>query len=98
LLTWLVPIAVTATVVSFHATTAPPWRDEFATWSAATRTLPQIVELGRHIDAVTVPHYVFMHVWIAWFGDSVLSLRLPSLMAMTGTAGCRRPAQARLAR
>jgi mannosyltransferase len=87
LVTCLVPMVVTALVVSYHATTAPPWRDEFATWSAATRTLPEMLELGRNIDGVNLPYYLFMHVWIAWFGDSVLSLRLPSVVAMTATAG-----------
>jgi mannosyltransferase len=83
---WLVPAAVTAAIVAHHAARPQLWRDEFATWQAATRTVPQIVALGHHIDAVTVPYYVFMHYWIARFGDSVLALRTPSIIAMTATA------------
>ena len=45
-------------------------RDEIASWSAATRTVPEIFALGRHIDGVLVPDYLFLHYWIGWFGDS----------------------------
>ncbi|MEV4707325.1 glycosyltransferase family 39 protein [Actinoplanes sp. NPDC049316] len=84
-LCWLVPALVTGVVVAFRAGTPEPWRDELATWSAAHRTVPQIVELGRHIDGVTVPYYLLAHV-MAGFGDSVLVLRLPSMFAATATA------------
>ncbi|UQU65951.1 glycosyltransferase family 39 protein [Couchioplanes caeruleus] len=84
-LCWLVPAMVTGVVVAVRAGTPGPWRDELATWSAAHRTVPQIVELGRHIDGVTVPYYLLAHV-MAGFGDSILVLRLPSMLAATATA------------
>ncbi|MDQ3900398.1 MAG: glycosyltransferase family 39 protein, partial [Actinomycetota bacterium] len=33
------------------------------------------------------PYYVFMHGWVWLFGDSELSLRMPSILAVTATAG-----------
>src|SRR3954451_9647205 len=65
-LVWAVPAVVTALVVGYQAGRPDPWRDEFASWSAATRTVPEIVALGRHIDGVIVPYYLFLHVWIGW--------------------------------
>jgi mannosyltransferase len=83
---WIVPTVVTWLTVSYQAAQAPPWRDEFASWSAATRTVPEIFALGRHIDGVTVPYYLFLHYWIDWRGDSVEAMRIPSMAAVTATA------------
>lgn len=81
-LAWLLPAAVAAVVVTYRAARPVPWRDEFASWSAATRTVPEIVALGRHIDGVLVPYYLFLHFWIGWFGDSPAAMRAPSMLAM----------------
>jgi mannosyltransferase len=85
LLCWLVPTLLTGIVVSYRAAVPEPWRDEFATWSAATRTVDQIFAMGQHIDGVTVPYYLLAHGWGVWFGDSVLALRMPSVLAITAT-------------
>jgi mannosyltransferase len=87
LLSWLVPTGVTGLVVRYQIADAQLWRDEFASWSVSTRTVPQILELGKHIDGVTVPYYLFLHYWIRVFGDSVIVLRMPSAIAMAATAG-----------
>ncbi|MEU7902890.1 glycosyltransferase family 39 protein [Actinoplanes sp. NPDC049118] len=84
-LCWLVPTVLTGLLVSFRMARPEPWRDELATWSAATRTVPQIFALGQHIDGVTVPYYLLAHVWSGWFGDSVTALRMPSVLAVTAT-------------
>jgi mannosyltransferase len=63
------------------------WRDELATWSAAFRPTEDLLRLVRTIDAVTAPYYLFMHAWGHLFGDSVLALRLPAVLSMTGAAG-----------
>lgn len=85
-ITWAVPLAAAAWITTWQAARPDPWRDELATWSAATRSVPQIFELGRHIDGVLVPYYLFMHAWIGWFGDSVVAMRMPSLLAMAAAA------------
>ncbi|MGC5030265.1 glycosyltransferase family 39 protein [Micromonospora sp. DT229] len=63
------------------------WRDELATWSAATRSVPGLLRLADSIDAATVPYYLLMHFWLLVVGDTVAALRLPSALAMTAAAG-----------
>ncbi|HEX8345526.1 MAG TPA: glycosyltransferase family 39 protein [Actinoplanes sp.] len=84
---WLWPALLTGAIAA-EAMTAPQlWRDEFATWSAATRSLADLWRMAGTIDLVAFPYYVFMHAWIEAFGDSVWALRLPSVIAMAATAG-----------
>jgi mannosyltransferase len=52
----------------------------------AHRFVPQIWNMAHHTDAVFCPYYLAMHVWTSLFGDSVLSLRLPSILAMSAAA------------
>jgi mannosyltransferase len=60
--------------------------DEIATADAARRTVPQIWQLLHHLDGVFGPYYLLMHLWTRLAGDSVLSLRLPSILAMAAAA------------
>jgi len=85
-LAWFIPAVAAGLVVGHRAAQPQPWRDEFASWSAATRTVPQILALGKNIDGVLVPYYVFLHFWIRLFGDSVRSMRVPSVLAMIALA------------
>ncbi|MEU2735912.1 glycosyltransferase family 39 protein [Streptomyces sp. NPDC007095] len=62
------------------------WRDEAATWQVAHRTVPEIWHLLDRIDVVHGLYYLFMHGVFAVFGDSLLALRLPSVLAMAGAA------------
>ncbi|MGR6917105.1 glycosyltransferase family 39 protein [[Actinomadura] parvosata] len=55
--------------------------DELATISAASRSLPGMFELARHIDGHFLPYYLFMHFW-SQAGTSELWLRLPSALAI----------------
>ena len=82
----LLPAALTLLIAGFQLDRAPLWRDELATWSAATRPLPDLWRMLAGIDAVTGTYYLFLHGWIRLFGDSALALRLPSLLAMAGAA------------
>ncbi|MEV4463133.1 glycosyltransferase family 39 protein [Micromonospora echinofusca] len=86
-LVWIAPSLVTLAVVLTGIDHAQPWRDELATWSAATRSPGELVRLAGTIDAATSPYYLFMHAWVAVFGDSVTALRLPAALAMAATAG-----------
>jgi mannosyltransferase len=84
---WIWPMAVMA-ALGWHGISGPMmWRDELATWSAASRSVPQLWRMVHHIDAVTGVYYFGMHFWIALFGDSPTAMRVPSLIAMTGAAG-----------
>ncbi|WP_344751063.1 glycosyltransferase family 39 protein, partial [Micromonospora olivasterospora] len=84
---WLAPALLTSTVALVGIDRAQPWRDELATWSAATRPLGGLARLAGTIDAGTVPYYLLMHGWLALAGDSATALRLPSVLAMAGAAG-----------
>ncbi|NEB78852.1 hypothetical protein G3I40_27065 [Streptomyces sp. SID14478] len=71
------------------------WRDEAATWGVAHRSVPEIWQLLDRIDVVHGLYYLFLHGVFAVFGDSLLALRLPSVLAMacaaavTGLLGAR---------
>jgi mannosyltransferase len=84
---WLWPMLVTAVVGSYQIGGPIMWRDELATWSAASRSVPQLWHMVHHIDAVMAAYYLGMHFWIVLFGDSPAAMRVPSLIAMTGAAG-----------
>ncbi|SCG63210.1 glycosyltransferase family 39 protein [Micromonospora zamorensis] len=84
---WLVPALLTLAVTLTGLGSAQLWRDELATWSAATRSPADLVRLAGTIDAATGPYYLLMHGWTAAFGDSTTALRAPAVLAMTVAAG-----------
>ncbi|MFD8547184.1 glycosyltransferase family 39 protein [Streptomyces sp. NPDC059649] len=61
------------------------WRDEAATWQAAHRPLSEIAHMVGQVDVVHGLYYAVMHTVFALFGDSLVALRLPSVLA-TATA------------
>jgi mannosyltransferase len=85
--TWLLPTLLALLVGAWGLGGASLWTDELATWSAVTRTTPQLWRLLGHVDAVAAPYYLAMHGWVMIAGDSTVALRLPSLLAGTATAG-----------
>ncbi|MCP3784411.1 glycosyltransferase family 39 protein [Micromonospora sp. A3M-1-15] len=96
-LVWAAPGLLTLVVTLAGIGHAQPWRDELATWSAATRPVPDLVRLAGTIDAATGPYYLLMHGWAALFGTSPAALRLPSALAMAGAAALTARLGARLA-
>ncbi len=85
-LAWAGPTAVTAALALYQINGPILWRDELATWSAASRTPPQLWAMVHNVDAVLGLYYLGLHLWMAVFGDSAAALRLPSALAMTGAA------------
>ncbi|MBM7167622.1 glycosyltransferase family 39 protein [Streptomyces sp. G44] len=73
------------------------WRDEAATWAAAHRTLPELAHMLDRIDVVHGVYYLFMHGVFAILGDSLIALRLPSVLAMAGAAAATAATARRLA-
>ncbi|MEU4162768.1 glycosyltransferase family 39 protein [Actinoplanes sp. NPDC026670] len=64
--------------------------DENASWLVSQRTPAQIIDQAGHFDGVIAPYYMFLHYWTALFGDSEVSMRMPSLIAVAvgvGVAG-----------
>ncbi|MGW4499394.1 glycosyltransferase family 39 protein [Micromonospora sp. NPDC004336] len=84
---WPWPALLTLLVTAAGIGRAQPWRDELATWSAATRPVGDLLRLTGTIDAATGPYYLLMHAWVALAGDSVTALRLPAALAMAAAAG-----------
>jgi mannosyltransferase len=58
--------------------------DEVTSAEVASRSVPQILDLIPHLDAVFGPYYLFLHGWTALAGTSEVALRLPSILAMAG--------------
>ena len=85
-LTWVLPAVVTAALGLYEAGVPQLWRDELATWSAASRTMPQLWAMLHNIDAVLGIYYFGLHAWMAVFGDSPTAMRIPSVIAMTAAA------------
>ncbi|HEY0937257.1 MAG TPA: glycosyltransferase family 39 protein [Trebonia sp.] len=85
-LTWAVPVVVAAAAGLFEIGGPQLWRDELASWSAASRTLPQLWAMLHNIDAVLGFYYFGLHFWMAVFGDSATAMRLPSVIAMAAAA------------
>lgn len=83
---WAAPFLLTLLVIGYGLGQAQPWRDELATWSASNRSLGDLLRLIGTIDAVNGPYYLLMLGWTATFGDSIVALRAPALMAMSGAA------------
>ncbi|MCG5462041.1 glycosyltransferase family 39 protein [Micromonospora sp. MED01] len=84
---WLPPALLTLAVTVTGLGSAQLWRDELATWSAATRSPGDLLRLAGTIDAATGPYYLLMHIWTRVFGDSTIALRVPAVLAMTVAAG-----------
>jgi mannosyltransferase len=85
-LIWAAPAAVTLALGLFEVGVPQLWRDELASWSAASRSLPQLWAMLHNIDAVLGLYYFGLHLWMSVFGDSATAMRVPSVIAMAGAA------------
>lgn len=84
---WIWPMAVMAVAGGLGINGPIMWRDELASWSAASRSLPQLWHMVHDTDAVQGTYYLVLHFWIMVFGASPAAMRAPSVIAMTGAAG-----------
>jgi mannosyltransferase len=62
------------------------WGDESVTYQLAHRDLSQIWHTAQHIDLVHALYYASMHEIFGLFGPGLLTLRLPSVLAMSVAA------------
>ncbi|MFD8147636.1 glycosyltransferase family 39 protein [Streptomyces sp. NPDC059708] len=83
---WLWAALLTLAVTAFGAGTPQLWRDELASWNAASRSTGELIGMLGHVDAVSGLYYLLLHYWVSVFGDSAAMLRLPSALAMAGSA------------
>ncbi|WP_306214117.1 glycosyltransferase family 39 protein [Actinoplanes sp. RD1] len=82
----LPPFALTLAVMLVGIGNRQLWRDENATWWAATLTLDDLDKLTDTVDVVLRPYYLLMHWWIGVYGDSETALRVPSALFMALSA------------
>ena len=81
----LVPTIVTALVGGISLARSSIWTDEAATWSTARMRVSSIFDFTLHTrDAVFLPYYLFMHVWLG-ASQQLWWVRLPSLVAAVAT-------------
>ncbi|BAL87648.1 hypothetical protein AMIS_24280 [Actinoplanes missouriensis 431] len=81
------PILLTLTVCLVGIGQRQFWRDEQATWWASALPFGDLRRLIEQVDLVLLPYYLFMHVWIAIFGNSETAMRVPSAILMGVAAG-----------
>ncbi|CAM5367335.1 hypothetical protein SVIOM342S_04721 [Streptomyces violaceorubidus] len=62
------------------------WGDESVTYQLAHRDLSQIWHTAQHVDLVHALYYAVMHGIFGLFGEGLLALRLPSVLAMSVAA------------
>ncbi|MEU5699120.1 glycosyltransferase family 39 protein [Streptomyces aurantiacus] len=62
------------------------WGDESVTYELAHRDLSQIWRTAQHADLVHALYYAVMHEIFGLFGGGLLTLRLPSVLAMSVAA------------
>jgi mannosyltransferase len=58
------------------------WADEVTSAMSAQRTLPSLLLMLQHVDAVHGTYYAGLHVWGSVFGFSPFSIRFPSAIAV----------------
>jgi mannosyltransferase len=94
---WLWPALLTAILGRYQLGRPELWRDELASWTFATRPVPDLIATAQRVDANHMVYYLLLHYWIAAFGDSAVAMRSLSVLAMAGAAACVTLAGRRLA-
>jgi len=82
----VVPAVVTLVVMLWGIGSASFWRDEAATLTATKRSLPEMVRMLAHVDAVHGAYYLLMWPLAHVFGASEFVMRLPSAIGMAAAA------------
>src|SRR5499427_1805446 len=84
--TVIVPAIVTLAVMLWGITAPAYWADEADTVSAESRSLPQLVQLLGHVDAVHGLYYLLMWPVVQAAGPGEFATRIPSAVAMAAAA------------
>ena len=81
-----VPPAVTLAVMLWGITAPSYWRDESATLSATSRSLPQLLRMLGRVDVVHGAYYVLLWPVVQLLGTGEFVTRLPSAIAICACA------------
>lgn len=85
--TLTVPPAVTLAMMLWGIGARPYWGDEADTVSAVSRSVPQLIRLLGHTDAVHGLYYLLLWPVARVAGTGELAMRFPSAAAMAAAAG-----------
>ncbi|MEY9861238.1 mannosyltransferase [Catenulispora sp. GAS73] len=85
---WLGPAVLMLLLGLWRINRVELWQDELVSLDVAHRSRTQILDLTQKVDGVHTFYYLFLHYWVSVFGDSLLALRAPAVLAMTGAAIC----------
>jgi mannosyltransferase len=82
----IAPPAVTLVMMLWGIDGPSYWRDEADTISAVSRSLPQLIRLLGHVDAVHGLYYLLLWPVARVAGTGEIATRLPSALAMAAAA------------
>jgi mannosyltransferase len=85
--TFAAPAALMLVVALYGATNRGTWQNEYVAWYAIRLNFTDQLRLLGVIDAVKAASFMPMHLWTSAVGDSTLSMRLPSIVAIALAAG-----------
>jgi mannosyltransferase len=94
---WLWPALLTLFLGCYLVGRPELWRDELWSWSFAAEPAHALVAEASKSNPAELPYDLMLHYWMAVFGDSVLAMRMLSVLAMAGAAACVTLAGRRLA-
>jgi mannosyltransferase len=94
---WLWPTLLMLGLGCYQLDRPELWRDELWSWSFAADPVRELVASASRSNPAELCYDLMLHYWMAAFGDSVLAMRMLSVLAMAGAAACVTLAGRRLA-
>lgn len=85
---WFAPGILMLALSLWRIGTIELWQDELVSLDISRRTTTEILHTTQNVDGVHRFYYLILHYWVRVFGDSVTSLRMPSVLAMLGATVC----------
>jgi mannosyltransferase len=94
---WCGPALLTMLLGCYQLDRPELWRDELWSWSFAADPVHELVASAGKSNSAELAYDLVLHYWMAAFGDSVVAMRMLSVLAMAGAAVCVTLAGRRLA-
>jgi mannosyltransferase len=94
---WCWPALLTLLLGCYQLDRPEMWADELWSWSFAADPVRQLVSSAARSNPAELGYDLVLHYWMAVFGDSVVAMRMLSVLAMAGAAACVTLAARRLA-
>jgi mannosyltransferase len=94
---WLWPTLLMLLFGCYQLNRPEMWADELWSWSFAADPVHELVVSASRSNPAELVYDLGLHYWMAAFGDSVVAMRMLSVLAMAGAAACVTLAGRRLA-